>query len=169
MICIAVQTRFCPWRQRIQDPDSSVLKSVTNTRNHQVDCTVWSKKSRVFCGRKNSKYHELAPFRSYSCKSDISVVKFQAMSGAHLKNSLAEIYSVFRLYNVAMATTIAGMRATKGIVVSEVFFESDVPLIVHRKPTRLLHRPQSSYHAILLPGLRSSNAKFSNISATKLV
>ena len=93
------------------------------------------------------------------------MVKFQAMSGAHLKNSRAEIYSVFRLYNVAMATTIAVMRATKGIVVSEVFFESDVPLIVHRTPTRLLQ----SYHAILLPGLRSSNAKFSNISATKLV
>ena len=120
------------------------------------------------CFVNNSKYRELAPFGSYSCKSDISVVKFQAMSGAHLKNSLAEIYSVFRLYNVAMATTIAVMRATKGIVVSEVIFESDVPLIVHRTPTRLLHRPQS-YHAILLSGLRSSNAKFSNISATKLV
>ena len=38
---------FCPWRQRIEDPGSSVLKSITNTRNHQVDCAIWSKKSRV--------------------------------------------------------------------------------------------------------------------------
>ena len=44
--------------------------------------------------------------------------------GVRLKNLLVEIFSVFRPYNVAMATTTAVMKATKGIVVSEVFCES---------------------------------------------
>jgi len=40
-----------------------------------------------------------------------------AISGVpRLKNLLAEIFSVFRPYNVAMATTTAVMTATKGIV-----------------------------------------------------
>ena len=55
---------------------------------------------------------------------------------------------MFRPYNVAMATTTAVMKATKGIVVSEVFCESRVALVVHRKPTRLLQCPQT-YQAIL--------------------
>ena len=85
----------------------------------------------------------------YSCKSDIFVaVKFQAISGARLKNSLAEIYSVFRPYNVAMATTTAVMKATKGIVVSEVFCESRVPLSAQK--THSLALMSTDYHAILL-------------------
>ena len=64
--------------------------------------------------------------------------KFQEISDVRLKNLLVEIFSVFQPCNVAMATTTAVMKATKGIVVSEVFCESRVELIVHRKPTRLL-------------------------------
>ena len=60
--------------------------------------------------------------------------KFQEISGVRLKNLLVEIFSVFQPCNVAMATTTAVMKATKGIVVSEVFCESRVELIVHRNP-----------------------------------
>ena len=69
----------------------------------------------------------------YSCKSDNFAVIFQEISGVRLKNLLVEIFSVFRPYNVAMATTTAVMKATKGIVVSDLFCESHGALVVHRK------------------------------------
>lgn len=82
---------------------------------------------------------EPASLGLYSCKSNIFTVKFQEISGVRrLKNLLVEIFSVFRPYNVAMATTTVVMKATKGIVVSEMFCESRAARKVHRKPTRLL-------------------------------
>lgn len=60
----------------------------------------------------------------------------QVISVARPRNSRAEIYSVFPPFNVAMAMTTVAMKATKGIVVSEVVYESSVSLSLHSRPSR---------------------------------
>jgi len=68
-----------------------------------------------------------------------------AISGAQLKNSLAEIYSVFRLYSVAMAMTIAVMRATKGIVLLPPHV-----LVLHFRQQQLKRRGRIPQYQLML-------------------
>lgn len=78
-------------------------------------------------------------FSSFKMELNCLFFVFQAISVALPKNLRAEIYSVYPPFNAATATTTAVMKATKGIVVSEVLCESSIT------PFRSAQNPQSLY------------------------